>query len=171
MKTIMKEIPNCPGYFALTDGRIYSTRTNKGHGPGRFLKQCQLNRGHLIVRLFSKYNRKLVHRLILETFIGPCPEGMECRHLDGNPTNNHLSNLCWGSHQDNEADKDRMGRRPRGSKHGGSKLTEQDVRMIIYMCSTKLFSQRETADIYGVCIGTVNHIIKKRNWRQIWTSM
>ena len=38
-----------------------------------------------------------MHRLLLETFVGSCPNGMECRHIDGNSTNNSLDNLCWGN--------------------------------------------------------------------------
>jgi len=161
-------IPGFPGYKITKGGDVFSSQS-----VNKILKPHKVKDGHLQVTLYVNKipTYQSIHRLVLKTFVGPCPNKMMCRHLDGNPENNNLSNLCWGSHQDNEADKDRMGRRPRGSKHGGSKLTEQDVRMIIYMCSTKLFSQRETADIYGVCIGTVNHIIKKRNWRQIWTSM
>ena len=29
-----------------------------------------------------------VHQLVMLTFVGPCPEGQEVRHLDGNPFNN-----------------------------------------------------------------------------------
>ena len=169
MKTIMKEIPNCPGYFALTDGRIYSTRTNKGHGPGRFLKQCQLNRGHLIVRLFSKYNRKLVHRLILETFIGPCPEGMECRHLDGNPTNNHLSNLCWGTRSENQKDKVRHGRwinpTQKGDKHPRSKLTNEQARTIYKLYHEFQQTQRGLAKQFNVGKTTIAHLVNGDTWQ------
>lgn len=48
-----------------------------------------------------------VHRLVLETFVGPCPEGMEARHLDGDPNNNDLANLCWGTHLENMRDRAR----------------------------------------------------------------
>lgn len=32
---------------------------------------------------------------------------MECRHLNGNPVDNRLENLCWGTHSENEYDKHR----------------------------------------------------------------
>jgi HNH endonuclease/NUMOD4 motif len=35
-----------------------------------------------------------VHRLVLEAFVGPCPPGQECRHLNGNPSDNR-----WDSSQ------------------------------------------------------------------------
>lgn len=38
-----------------------------------------------------------VHALVLEAFEGPRPPGMEGCHSDGNPSNNRLSNLQWGT--------------------------------------------------------------------------
>lgn len=53
--------------------------------------------------------QRSVHRLVLEAFVGPCPEGMEGCHWDDDNDNNHLSNLRWDTHQANEQDKVRNG--------------------------------------------------------------
>ncbi len=45
-----------------------------------------------------------VHRLVMLTFAGPEPEGMEVRHLDGDRTNSRLANLAWGTHAENMQD-------------------------------------------------------------------
>ena len=45
-----------------------------------------------------------VHRLVLSAFVGPCPDGMESLHKDGNPGNSHLSNLRYGSSSENTLD-------------------------------------------------------------------
>lgn len=45
------------------------------------------------------------HRLVLETFVGPRPSGLQTRHLDGDPLNNSLSNLAYGTAQENAQDK------------------------------------------------------------------
>lgn len=50
-----------------------------------------------------------VHSLVLTAFVGPKPEGMECCHRDGNPLNNHIDNLRWGTHSDNMQDSIRHG--------------------------------------------------------------
>lgn len=52
---------------------------------------------------------RLVHRLVLEAFVGPCPEGMEGCHGDGDPTNNSLGNLRWDTATSNQLDKVRHG--------------------------------------------------------------
>src|SRR5262249_4354731 len=46
-----------------------------------------------------------VHRLVLEAFVGPCPPGMEARHVNGIKTDNRLVNLQWGTHRQNMRDK------------------------------------------------------------------
>jgi len=46
---------------------------------------------------------KLVHRLVCFAFIGN-PEGMQVRHLDGNPANNAAVNLALGNNSENQRD-------------------------------------------------------------------
>lgn len=46
-----------------------------------------------------------VHRLVAATFLGPCPEGQQVRHLDGDPLNNTLTNLRYGTVSDNALDR------------------------------------------------------------------
>lgn len=62
--------------------------------------------GHkqIILRANGELFGRFVHRLVLEAFVGPCPEGMECCHNDGNPANNRLENLRWGTRSENVQD-------------------------------------------------------------------
>ncbi len=57
----------------------------------------------------GKRKYQYVHILVMNAFIGRCPKGMECCHNDGNPTNNHVSNLRWDTHVSNVADSIRHG--------------------------------------------------------------
>jgi hypothetical protein len=47
---------------------------------------------------------------VMLAFVGPCPEGMETRHLDGDPANNHRSNLKYGTRSQQRHDDVRHGR-------------------------------------------------------------
>ena len=139
---------------------------------GRWLKPV-MDRGccnYFQVNLWQSGKPKIqrIHRLVLETYIGPCPPGMQCRHLDGNPQNNNLENLCWGSSEENSQDAIQHGTVIRGEKHPLSKLTEQDVRMIIYMYRTGLFTQKKIAKVYRVCYQLVNLIVNKKRWKHLW---
>ncbi|WHP18827.1 NUMOD4 motif-containing HNH endonuclease [Cellulomonas sp. ES6] len=120
------------GLYEVSDlGRVRSMprEVQNGRGVmvagGRLLKPTvSERRGSLIVSL-SVHNRaesRLVHRLVLESFVGPRPDGMEACHGDGDPGNNRLSNLRWDTHESNMDDQRRHGTnhnsRKRRCKHG-----------------------------------------------------
>jgi hypothetical protein len=46
-----------------------------------------------------------VHKIVLETFVGKCPDGYEARHLNSNCKDNRLENLCWGTKEENTQDR------------------------------------------------------------------
>ena len=171
-----KTIPEFPDYAITKDGRVWSKprRDNIGRDIGGvwLTSYPSTNGKYPIIRFWirnKKYARR-IHQLVLETYVGPCPDGMECRHLDGNPTNNNLDNLCWGTHTENMQDMTRHGTHIThvGDKNGQAKLTEQDVRMVVYMYRTKLFTQKEIAKQYGITRQCVTLILKRKNWRHLW---
>ncbi|WP_158710499.1 NUMOD4 motif-containing HNH endonuclease [Streptomyces flavochromogenes] len=51
----------------------------------------------------------LVHQVVAVAFLGPRPAGQEVRHLDGDPLNNAVSNLAYGTRSENAQDKQRHG--------------------------------------------------------------
>lgn len=106
---------------------------------------------------------RTVHRLVLEAFVGPKPDGMEARHLDGMRDNNRLDNLCWGTKTENMADKLMHGTDNRGERCGNAKLTRDDVLTIRSMDGT----QQEIADKFGISQVHAGRIIN----RQVWTDI
>lgn len=73
---------------------------------GKILKLGKHKFGYLKVELHKdgKISHTNIHRLMLESFTGPCPDGMEACHNDGNPTNNTIENLRWGTRSENRQD-------------------------------------------------------------------
>jgi hypothetical protein len=109
-----REIPNWPGYWATPEGQILSSKV----GPALIRRKVRPDRnGYHQVDLRQSGHREtvLVHRLVLETFVGPRPPGMQCRHLNGDQTDNRLWNLEWATPRENCEDVFRMGRRRRAS--------------------------------------------------------
>lgn len=85
---------------------------------GRLIRPAITPCGHLQVAL-SKSNTsktRLVHQIVAEAFIGPRPNGMEIRHLDGIGTNNQVENLCYGTHFENMQDRTRHGTCPQSNR-------------------------------------------------------
>ena len=64
------------------------------------------------------YHRSFgVHRLVLKAFVGPCPEGMEACHNNGDAWDNRLENLRWDTRKNNHQDKIKHGTTVRGEQH------------------------------------------------------
>lgn len=76
-------------------------KTGKDLSPGRHV--C----GYLFVNLQMRGSIKprTVHRIVLEAFCGPKPDGMEACHGNGIRTDNRLANLRWDTRRANHADK------------------------------------------------------------------
>lgn len=110
-----------------------------------------------------------IHTLVLLSFIGPCPEGMECRHLNDNKADNRLENLAWGTRQENIADRLRNGIAGRqygeGSPH--AILTKEQVLVIRARYARGGVSQYALAREYGVHQITISQIITRKTWKQI----
>ncbi len=122
---------------------------------------------HLLVglSLHGKATSMYVHSLVLRVFVGPCPDGMECRHLDGNPTNNRLENLEWATYQINQQDRAKHGTSNRGEACAASKLTEKEVLEIREMYPEE--TMQKLADDHDVSVPTVYDIIHRKTWRHI----
>jgi hypothetical protein len=91
---------------------------------------------------------------------------MECRHLDGDPANNHIDNLCWGTRSQNVYDAIRHGTFLLGVRHPGAKLNPGLVHMVRFM-AREGWTQRRIAARLGVTPGSVQAILEGRNWKHV----
>jgi hypothetical protein len=132
---------------------------------GRLLSIIFRNNGSNVVYAVVNIGSQMryVHRLVLEAFAGPCENGMETRHLDGNPSNNHLANLKWGTIEENTSDRDRHGNFTNGERNGQAKLTNANVISVRQGKS----SNKDLAAYYGVCAACISRIKLGRRWKHI----
>jgi hypothetical protein len=165
----LDEIVGIKGYWVGSDGTLWSERRRGGTtGVAKRMKPWERNKyGHQHTRFGGKYFQ--VHRLVLFAFVGKPPEGHECRHLDGNARNNDVSNLCWGTPQDNWDDRRKHGRDLDGIKAPAVKLTEQQVRDIRtkYRYRKRGYGFRCLAKEYGVAMNAIRCVIKRTTWKHI----
>ncbi len=150
-----------PGYYVDTDGNVLSWKRIRL----RHLKPIVAKDGHLYVFLYRDglMRKEWVHRLILATFTRDPFPNEECRHLNGNPSDNRLSNLKWGTRQDNANDRMKHGRYATGENAVSHKLTEQDVLEIRRRCGSE--SSRQLAQEYGVSHTTILGAVNGHHWR------
>jgi plasmid maintenance system antidote protein VapI len=135
--------------------------------PEKILKPSADNDGYLLVVLCKNGVGKTckVHRLVLEAFVGPCPDGMECRHLNGNPSDSRLENLRWGTPGENQADKVLHGTDNKGSKNSQAKLTKEQVLEIREKYVTSGATHRKLAEKYGVAVSVIGNIVCGKTWK------
>lgn len=103
-------IPGHPNYLVSDHGRVWSrlrTRPNGQKDGGKYLQGYWNPRGYNLVGLDGGV--RFVHRMVLSAFVRLPLVDEQGRHLDGNPGNNFLSNLAWGTAADNAMDKIRHG--------------------------------------------------------------
>lgn len=168
-KTEFRDVIDFPNYYISNFGIVFSKRRERAKGGA--LLPYKMNNGYLRVDLYRNKKRhpRLVHHLVLETFVGPRPSGMDGCHNNGDRLDNRLSNLRWDTRSNNHMDKHKHGTMPLGEKHSCSKITDRDARMIIYLSRTGLFTQREIAQQYNISDTTVHEIIHRKKRTHIWT--
>lgn len=140
------EIKGFPGYRVGSDGSVWSCKNARWgfRSSWKKMKPTPIGRGmehgrchyRVSLRVAGKKHDMLVHRLVLEAFIGPCPAGMEgCHFPDRDPSNNNLSNLRWGTRSENINDSKLHNTFPLGESRHGAKRTEAEIRKIRMMSS------------------------------------
>jgi hypothetical protein len=114
---------------------------------------------------FGHDKLRRIHRLVAEAFLGPCPPGHECNHIDGIKFNNRLENLEWVTPAQNGHHASVAGLMPCGERHGRVKLTEADVRTIKSLRGH--VTGRELAKRFGVVEATISMILAGKRWHHI----
>lgn len=152
-----REVPSLPGYYASPDGRVRSKH--------KILAAYVYRTGHLIVApsVNGKQKPVTVHRMVCEAFHGPCPQGMECRHLDGDPSNNRSENLAWGTRLENQRDRLRHGSCNSGERNGRAQITA-DLAKAIYLAAKSGDAREQIAVRYGVTATQVGLIANGFRW-------
>lgn len=119
-------------HYAISDkGQLKRVAGGQGATAGRMVsihtmpcgyRRTELNRGGV-------RKSKLVHCLVAEAFIGPCPAGKEVNHKDGVKANNTPENLEYLTRPENLRHAERMGlmNRAAGERHGNAKMSDAQV--------------------------------------------
>ena len=171
---IYKEIPWAEGYKVGIDGSLWGCRKSGG-GYGTFKEWRRLkydkpgSNGRIIVGINANKIRHSIqlHRLILEVFVGKCPEGLIACHNNGIPTDCRLSNLRWDTYKSNKMDEKLHGTFICGEKHSLAKLTTEQVIQIKKDLLNKVKKPTELSRIYNVDISLICRIRDGKAWPQV----
>lgn len=138
-----------PGHvlYPFTAGRYATIKLYCGGSPG--------GRSHY------------VHQLVLEAFVGQKPAGQLCRHGPNGPQDNSLANLCYGTPEENMADKIRDETETLGERHGRAVLKAEQVREIRALYAAQAGSQHQIGLRFGVSGSAVGLIVRREKWRHV----
>jgi hypothetical protein len=105
-----RDVPGYEGSYQVSDqGRVKSVERTIAHQsfPERIMSQRLNKNGYPRVNLYEsgKPRTRQVHQLVMETFVGPRPDGLEVCHGNGNPADNRLENLRYDTRSANARDR------------------------------------------------------------------
>jgi hypothetical protein len=157
--------PSAPTLLISDTGRVIrmaSSRKQQNRWqafPEKELKPNVTGAGYQAVHYKIEGRRHIayVHRLVMEAFLGLNPDRKEVNHIDGDKSNNKLSNLEWVTHSENH-------------RHAASAglsatvaLDPDAVRAIkakLHLGSTMV----QIAKDHGVSVSAISHIKHGRSW-------
>ena len=111
----------------------------------------------------SKHVGRYVHRMVMETFVGPCPEGKEVSHLNGDNSDNRLENLVYETRKENCARKVSHNTDFGGARNPAAKLTAEQVLEIRESSAAEPVLARQ----YGVSRATIGRARRGDSWQRI----
>ena len=178
MSEIWKKSNLAPGYEVSDEGRIRMPSrfvVNRGRRHFRKAKLLKLYEGddkYQFVVVFptgqktkegKAVSRKyFVHRLVMDAFVGICPEDMTVDHIDRNRQNNALSNLRYATKAEQDENRDLS--KISGENSRFSKLNWDKVKEI-----RRLYTHGETiktlADQFDVGADTIRRVINNKTWK------
>lgn len=105
-----RAVPGWVGFYEVSNlGRVKSLA--RIDPLGRPWPECILvhevkSNGRHRIKLSGegRSERRHVHRVVLEAFVGPCPDGFESCHWNDDPGDNRLINLRWDTKTANSLD-------------------------------------------------------------------
>jgi len=169
----IRHVPDYPGYAVTDRGEVWSCRNwHKPTEVGDFritwrkLKPSK-SQGYpdLVICIHNKRKTVKVHHLVLLAFVGPKPDGMETLHRDGNKSNANLSNLHYGTREENIEDKKRHGTSGLGRRSGNAKLKDEDIPKIVEMYKTMYAG--DVAKHFGVSGGAITSIARGNGYTDV----
>lgn len=183
-------IPGFEDLYEVSDlGRVKSVARRRAAKSGstcavaeRILRQSTIPKGYKVVglRKDGKTHPMRVHRLVALAFLGPPPtlcafshplvsprheQAMVC-HNDGNPANNRLENLRYGTAAENCADRVKHGTALQGSRHPNSKLTDADVLAIRARRDSGESIKSIAAD-YPYAASVISAVASRKRWKHL----
>ena len=139
------------------------------HDEPRILKPMLARTGYLRVNLYKPgENRHFsIHRIVLEAFVGPCPDGYQACHYNGIKTDNRLVNLGWVTGKENQRHRICHGTALYGQNNPFAKITNGEAIEIYKRANGGKEKLVDIGRDYGIAGQTVSDIKFRRRWKRV----
>jgi hypothetical protein len=179
MEEIWKSIPDYEDTYKISSfGRVKSLsrvvkQEDRGTWCKRILKQKLLkpevtwnNRIRVTLVKDKQKKRFSVHRLVGLVFVPNPMNKPHINHKDGNPQNNHYTNIEWCTPSKNEQHAINNGLRAVGADHVNSNLSWDDVKKIRKKYIPHKYSTCTLAKEFGVRQSTIWRIVNNKTYKK-----
>lgn len=158
-----KQIPGFSRYFITKDGTLFNEW-------GLLLRHQLTVHGYRNVNLqpdgdIGRKNMR-VHRLVVMTWIGPIPDGMQVNHLDGDKQNCRVENLqiCTAMENFVHARDVLKNTAIKGEGSPSAKLTELRCAAIRELYSNG-WRQQQLGAIFDVSTSLISTVVNQKTWK------
>jgi len=149
-----RPVKDYPLYQVSNYGRVKSFWTGKW-----VILKGKCSQGYVRHTLVHMTNKQVsTHRLVLEAFVGPCPDGLQCNHKDGIKNNNFLGNLEWVTSKQNN-----LHARQIGLWSPPRKLTWDNIK-VIKKLRAKKYALKVIASVFNVHESLISKICSNQRW-------
>lgn len=162
---VWKDVVGYEGKYMVSNKGLIMSLPKATRKTSKILVPQVLKSGYLAVDLCCGDNikRHLIHRLVCLSFM-PELEKEQVNHLDGNKSNNCLSNLEWCSRSENQKHAFSIGlKSAKGEKNSQSKLNKDNVFTIMSLVKYG-YKKITIAKGFSISPSTISDIIIGRSW-------
>jgi hypothetical protein len=155
------------GNVRTKDRRIMGRSLKMRSRKGRILKQTRNERGYPEIRIQvgGLNSPRVVHKMVMLTFVGERPKGMQINHINGRKDDNRLINLEWSTPSDNMKHAYETGLLSRkGENNTKAKLTETFIKEIREKYKSGKYTQKQLGKEYNVAQAHISTIVKGKTW-------
>lgn len=147
-------------YEVSDRGRVRRASPAMASYQGRVLRPLVGSTGYKEVKLSNAQKRRTrsVHQLVMDSFMGPPPHGMEINHKNGDRLDNRRANLEYLPVCRN--------RSHRGTENPRAAITDDIVREMDALYASG-YTQQALADKYGVTQAVVSKALRRDTWSHV----
>lgn len=168
-KEIWKDILGYEGQYQISNmGRVKSLGRKVWGGKTYYFKEGKIlknkigkNKPYYYVCLYKNNKQKtfMIHTLVALNFIGERPYKNDICHINGDSSDNRLSNLRYDTRTENFNDMYRQGK-----KNPNGKLSIDEVLEIRRVHREEKLMHKEIAEMFNISLSTVNAIVTRYSY-------